>query len=229
MTLLARLRDNTSGVAMVEMALGLPLLLSAGLWGTETANFAVTNMRVAQLASQIADNASRIGDTSTLEDRKIYESDINDLIYGAQIQGGTSLSLFDRGRVIISSLEVDEASGNQYIHWQRCRGAKRVASSYGVAGDGINRRITGMGPAGEEVTAEPGEAVIFVEVQYDYTPLVSTYLLPRSRTITSIASFTVRDSRDLTQIYQRDPAQPDEVQDCNLYKGAPVVTGSGVT
>ncbi len=229
MNLFARLRDNTSGVAMVEMALGLPLLLSAGLWGTETANFAVTNMRVAQLTSQLADNASRIGDTSTLEDRKIYESDINDLIYGAQIQGGKSLDLFERGRVIISSLEVDEASSNQYIHWQRCRGAKRVASSYGVAGDGLNGRLAGMGPAGEEVTAEPGEAVIFVEVQYDYTPLVSTYLLATSHTITSIASFTVRDSRDLTQIYQRDPAQPDDVQDCNLYTGAPVVTGSGVT
>jgi hypothetical protein len=38
------------------------------------ANYAVVNMRVSQLTEQIADNASRIGDTSTLEDRKIYEA-----------------------------------------------------------------------------------------------------------------------------------------------------------
>lgn len=127
--ILRALKANASGAAMVEFALGTPLFLTAGLWGVEEANFALVNMKIGQLAVHIADNASRIGDASTLEQRKIYESDINDVIYGAQIQGGTALNLYDRGRVIISSVEVNAASSNQYIHWQRCRGAKQVASS----------------------------------------------------------------------------------------------------
>lgn len=84
---LRRLRANTSGLALTEMALSAPFVLTGGLWGVETANFAIVNMKVSQVALHIADNAARIGDTSTLQDRKIYESDIEDLFFGAYIQG----------------------------------------------------------------------------------------------------------------------------------------------
>lgn len=89
--LLRRLRD-TSGVAMTEFALGAPFLLMAGLWGAESANYALVNMKMSQLAIQLADNASRVGDTSTLQNRKIYESDINDVLYGAQLQAASMTS-----------------------------------------------------------------------------------------------------------------------------------------
>ena len=105
-----RLARANSGVAMLEFALSLPLLFTAGLWGVEVANQAMVQMQISQLAEHIADNASRIGDTSTLENRKIYESDIDDLFMGANIQGGSRIDFFDHGRVILSSLEVDPAS-----------------------------------------------------------------------------------------------------------------------
>ena len=226
LTMLRRLLRNRSGVAMTEFALGAPFLLTAGLWGAEEANYALVNMKVSQLTEHIADNASRVGDTSTLQNRKIYENDINEVIVGAQIQAG-KVGLYDNGRVIISSVEVDEASGNQYIHWQRCRGAKNVASGYGNAGDDLGS--AGIGPAGEEVNAQPDDAVIFVEVNYTYQPLVSAKFLG-SLDIHSIASFTVRDNRDLSQIYQRDPASPDPVQSCNLHSGnVAISTGGGLT
>jgi Flp pilus assembly protein TadG len=218
MNFLTRLRAfvrNRSGVAMVEFAMGAPLLLTAGLWGAEEANYALVNMKVSQLAEHIADNASRVGDTSTLQNRKIYESDINDVIYGAQVQGG-KLNLYDNGRVVISSVEVDGTSSNQYIHWQRCRGLKNYDSAYGGEGDDLG--TSGIGPAGEQVTAEPGDAVIFVEVNYTYQPLVSAKFLG-SLDIYSIASFTVRDNRDLTQIYQREAGSPDPVQNCSAHTG----------
>ena len=218
MTLLTRLRSllrNRSGVAMVEFALGAPFLLTAGLWGAEEANYALVNMKVSQLAEHIADNASRVGDTSTLQNRRIYESDINDVIYGAQVQGG-KLGFYDNGRVVISSLEVKAQSDNQYIHWQRCRGLKTYAPAYGNEGDDLG--TNGMGPAGEQVVAQPGDAVIFVEVSYTYQPLISAKFLG-SLDIYSIASFTVRDNRDLSQIYQRDAGTPDPVQKCNLHTG----------
>lgn len=210
-----RMLRSKSGVAMTEFALGAPFLLTAGLWGTEEANYALVNMKIGQLAVHLADNASRIGDTSTLQNRRIYESDITDVMIGGQIQGGPALDFYDHGRVIISSLEAEGGVGNQFIHWQRCRGAKHVASEYGDEGDILP---SGMGPAGEEVSAEPGDAVIFVEINYTYQPLISARFLG-NLDIKSIASFTVRDSRDLTQIYQRDPARPDPVQTCSAYKG----------
>lgn len=219
---LRRLVASVSGVAMTEFALGAPFLLTAGLWGAEEANYALVNMKISQLAEHLADNGSRIGDTSTLQNRRIYESDINDLIYGAQIQGGHGIELYDNGRVILSSLEVNSA-GNQYIHWQRCRGAKQVGSSYGLAGDVLPR---GMGPTGAKVMANDGDGVIFVEINYTYRPLISARFLG-DLTIRSTAAFTVRDNRDLSQIYQRNPASPDPVQSCTDYKGNAVIGTHG--
>jgi hypothetical protein len=213
---------NRSGVAMTEFALGAPVLMLAGLYGVEQANFVLVNMKVNQLATHLADNASRIGDTSQLKNRKIYESDINDVIVGAQIQAGKSINVYQYGRVFISSLEVDPA-GKQYIHWQRCRGAKAVVSGYGKQGD----TVAGMGPASNQITAEVGDAVIFVEVRYTYQPLIAGSIVP-NREIKAIAAFNVRDSRDLTQIYQRIPAKPDPVQDCSVYKGEVTISTAGL-
>jgi len=219
-SLLRRLAASRSGVAATEFAIVLPFLLGAGLMGLEVANRAVVQMQVSQLAVQIADNASRIGDTSSLQDRKIYESDLNDLFQGADIQGGNRINLFDHGRVIVSSLEVvPDTDDQQYIHWQRCLGAKEHESTYGLEGDGLDGDLVGMGPPGEEVSAFDDEAVIFVEIAYDYQSLVGE-AFGFSDVVTATASFTVRDDRDLTQIYQRDPSDPDTVASCNTYGGA---------
>jgi hypothetical protein len=79
-----------------------------------------------------------------------------------------------------------------------------------------------MGPAGEQVSAPAGGAVIFVEVAYDYQPLIGL-TFAQNRKITSIASFMVRDSRDLSQIYQRDPLKPSTIAKCNVYDATPLV------
>lgn len=218
--LLRRLARARSGVATIEFALSVPLLLTVGMWGVETANVAMVHMRVNQLATQIADNASRIGDTSQLTDRKIYESDIDDLLKGADIQSG-NIHLFDHGRVIISSLEVvPGTTDQQYIHWQRCKGDKHFVSDYGTQGTGLDGSLLGMGPSGGQVTATPGDAVIYVEVSYDYQPLISK-MFTSATTIKTSAVFNVRDSRDLSQIYQRDSNNPDPVADCNVYDSYP--------
>lgn len=209
-SLLGRIRRSRSGVAALEFALVLPFLMTAGLVGTELTWYVLCNMQVNQVAIQLADNASRIGDTSTIENRKIYEADINDVFFGANLNGGKMLDLYNNGRVIISSLQVN-SGGKNYIAWQRCKGLKNVASSYGVQGD---IKTTGMGPTGQEVVAPTGEAVIFVEINYDYVPLVSKAFVS-SRNIKAVSSFIVRDKRDLTQIYQLSPAST--VSACNLF------------
>jgi len=224
--ILKRLARARHGIAATEFALVLPFLLGAGLMGLEVANRALVQMQVSQLAAHLADNAARIGDTSTLEDRKIYESDVNDLLLGAAIQGGKRIDLYNHGRVIISSLEVMPGTeSQQYIHWQRCYGAKNHVSSYGEEGDGAAGGLAGMGPAATTVTAFKDEAVIFVEIAYDYQSLVGSTFGFADR-VSAISSFPVRDNRDLAQIYQRDPADPAPVATCDKFDvSTPGLTG----
>lgn len=213
--LLRKLAGDRSGHSLVEFTLALPLLLTLGLWGTELANLQLAHMKIAEVAQHLADNASRIGDTSTLQNRKIYESDLNDLFIGASIQGGSKIDFFERGRAIISSLEVrSDDPDQQYIHWQRCKGKKAVSSSYGAVGDDVS----GMGPTGNQIMAIEGQPAIFVEVVYDYQPIVSN-VFAQNTVIRSIASFSVRDNRDLSQIYQRDTESPDTASSCTVFDG----------
>jgi len=202
---------------MTEFALAAPLLMAAGLYGAETTWLTIIHMRVNQTALKIADDASRIGEISALENRKIYESDINDLLYGAHLETGT-LEFFANGRVIISSLEVvpESEPEQQYIHWQRCKGRMDWPSSYGSEGAGLGGSgFDGMGPAENRITAMKDDAVMFVEVAYNYQPLFGE-LFVTNRLITAYAAFNVRDSRDLAEIYQRDALNPDPVASCGV-------------
>ena len=223
--LLRRLRRSVSGTAVTEFALAAPLVMTAGLWGVESAHRAVLQMRINQVAVLVADNASRVGENSLLGETKLYETDINDVLYGAHIQSGGTLNLYKYGRVMLSSLEVvPDTEDQQYIHWQRCKGELQRTSSYGYEGDGMIGGIPGMGPPGEEIIAFAGEAVMFVEVVYEYQPLISE-AFTHADEITATAAFNVRDNRDLAQIYQRDPASPDTVADCNVYDGVATING----
>lgn len=204
------LRSDTSGVAMIEFAYALPLLMVVGGYGIEMTNLATVNQSISQSALALADNMSRVGAQSALSTVQIRESDVNDSFIGLIRQTGT-LNLTSRGRVILSSLE-QNASGGQWIHWQRCIGTKNVASSYGPQGTGATgTSFAGMGSASARITAPPGAAVMFVEIVYDYPALFGTMFIP-ARTIRYEASFVVRDDRDLAGpaggdgVYNPNPA-----------------------
>ncbi len=212
-------RDD-SGTALTEMAFITPVLLTLGVYGLETAMLAITHMKIGQAAIHIADDASRIGAASGLEEEKIYESDIVDLLLGSDLQAGGGIDLYEHGRVIISSQEVDpdDSSGNQqYIHWQRCMGKRKYDSQYGGEGTGkgdIN--FAGMGPPGEEVLAMDGDAVIFVEISYEYQPLMTDAFVG-DREIVVSSSFTVRDDRDLSGIYSNGAGSSTQPATCDRY------------
>lgn len=217
--ILGRLLHHRSGVALTEFALSAPLLMAAGLWGVETANQAIVQMRINQIAVLIADNAARVGENSLLGKAQIYESDINDVLYGAHVQGGDAFDFYEHGRVILSSLEVvPETEDQQYIHWQRCMGKLHHLSTNGIAGDGLDGSLAGMGPPGDEIVAFDDEAVMFVEVAYVYQPLISSAFTSAGK-LTATAAFNVRENRDLTEIHQQDPADPDPIASCDAYLG----------
>ncbi len=205
------LRRDRQGLAMLEFALTLPILVPVGLYSIELANFGITQMKVSQLALVLADNASRVGADTSLQTQELREVDMNDVLQGARLQG-QAMGITQTGRITVSSIETT-SSGDQYIHWQRCVGLKRGAnwdSSYGNEGDGksASYSFTGMGPTGAKVIAPPGSGVIFVEINYDYRPLVSNYFIGETR-LHHIASFIVRDKRDFGKgITNPSPAAP---------------------
>lgn len=201
---IAKLVFNISGIAATEFALAMPLLTIMTASGLELANFMLVKRRIGDITVQVSDNASRLGLESLLSTKQVREVDVNDVFVGAKLQAG-KMDIAKHGRIIISSLETN-ATGGQWIHWQRCYGALNYGSSYGVEGDGATgNAFAGMGPAGAKATAMPGDAVIFVEMAYDYQPLVEFTPFKFGR-LTEIASFNIRDNRDLTQIYNPAPA-----------------------
>jgi Flp pilus assembly protein TadG len=206
----ARLARDRSGLALTEFALVTPIMLTLGLYGLEAANLALVNMRISQIASNLADTTSRIGLESPLALKQIRESDINDVFQAVRLQGGT-YNVTTNGRVTLSSLERN-SSGGQWIHWQRCVGQGRdssgafFASTFGNAGAGATgTALAGMGPTGAEIQAPANQAVMFVEVAYTYQPLVSARLFG-TPVIRTTASFIVRDIRDLTDA--NNPSNP---------------------
>lgn len=192
--LLRRLRRSQRGASIVEFALVLPVFLLAALGGVETANMVVSIMRVSDIATAVADNASRLGQTdNSAIVPTVTEADIGSIMKGAEEQG-KDIDLMAKGRVILSSLEVDPVSGDQFIHWQRCAGdATAHASKYGPQGNTVSN---GMGPAGREITAPPGEAVMYAEVFYTYEPLFAGFITGPIL-MHEEAAFLVRDDRNL--------------------------------
>lgn len=200
---LRRLRQDVSGLAMVEFAFAAPLVLGMGMLGTDTALLVITHLQVSQVAMQVADNASRVGDEDSLVARRVYERDIVDTLLGAE-KLGENIAIYQQGRVIISSLQ-QNAQGGQWIAWQRCRGAKVYNSSFGLQGEGATgTSFPGMGVPGRYITASPGTAVMFVEVAYNFRSITPMNLFDNQQ-IVYTAAFNVRDNRDLTQLYTGGP------------------------
>ncbi len=206
MRLIRHFGREERGVAAIEFALSLGAVVTLGVYGTEMSNLALAHLKVSQVALGLADNISRVGIKSALAQQQLREADINDALVGAQVQG-QSWKLGTQGRVTVSSIQVN-GQGGQWIKWQRCLGVKAGNgwdSSYGAEDLGnTGTGFKGMGPAGEEVTAPPDSSVIFVEVNYDYKPVIN-FGLNTARKLTYLASLVVRANRDLDKVYNPSP------------------------
>lgn len=228
LALLKRLRRDQRGLALIEFAYSMPVVLGIGLGGIEIANLAVTRMRVSQIGMAVADNAARAGVTSGLALQKMYESDVADTFEAARIQG-TTIDFKSRGRIILSSLQPN-AAGGQWIAWQRCYGDKTYVSTYGTAGQGkTGTAFPGMGPSTARVTAPASNAVMFVEVAYDYRALVEPFarglqyfgLNVNNQVITYRGAFIVREPR---QLGDSTVAATTATEDFGLFQNTPAIT-----
>lgn len=203
---IVRLAHDSGAVVMIEMAFCIPFLILVGFAGIELANLTLTHTRISQIGLSAADNASRIAFGSNLSLPRVREVDINEVFLGVE-QQARGMDFRTNGRIILSSLERNPDDG-QWIHWQRCYGDLDVDSAYGPQGTGATGTgFPGMGEAGAEVTAAAGTAVMFVEITYDYQPMVGATWFGTPR-IRSTAAFNIREGRDLSQVYNPAPAVP---------------------
>jgi Flp pilus assembly protein TadG len=226
--LLKALLKDRRGLQLIEFAYGAPVLLGIGLGGVEISNLTVARMRISQLGAMVSDNAARVGENNGIALKKVYESDMNDIFEAVRIQG-TPIDFANKGRVIISSLQ-QNAAGGQWIAWQRCYGAKAWPSSYGVSGNGrTGTTFVGMGPAGAQIQAPPSNAVMFVEIAYDYDSIVEPFaqglqyfgLRVDNQVLTYKQAFIVRDPRELGD---STIATRTNALDYGLYQNTPTVT-----
>lgn len=180
----AALRDCTSGLALTEFAMSLPVLLTLGLFGLETANFAMAHLRISNIAMVTADNAARVRDS-------IDEADVIDLFTGSKMTGD-GIGFAENGRIVLSSLERNAAENGQWIRWQRCDGVRTYSSTYGPEGTGQNdTSLQHVGPASSPISAASGTAVMVVEVSYIYQPIIPNSFLS-GREIRYESAFNVR-------------------------------------
>lgn len=182
-----QLSKNQSGVALIEFACSLPFLILLTFGGTELANIAITHARISAVTSMVADGVARVRD-------RIDENDINDIVIGAKY-ATESLNLTSRGRIIISTIEDNSATGSpatdQVITWQRCKGLKSVAAAQTVGAEG-QILTTAIGSSGGQISATPGNPVIVVQIFYDYKPIMSDMFFGPI-TIRYSSAFSVRD------------------------------------
>lgn len=232
----ARLRRCDNGLAFVEFAMALPVLTTLSLAGLESANLALAHLRVSNIAMMAADNGSRVRDS-------IDESNIIELFTGTKLTGD-SIDFRNNGRIVLSSIEQspfdDENNGNgndpggcdesnpgdgecenpngaQWIRWQRCDGARNVASAYGAQGAGQNdATLQSVGSSDNRISAGEGTAVILAEVVYEYQPLVSDAIFGQP-IIRYEAAFNVRQrtNQALTNTSNLNSAQ---VRTCNHFE-----------
>lgn len=162
------IRRNITGVAAIEFALALPVLMGLTLYGAEAANMAYTSQKIGDIATLTADSISRIR-------LSISNGDVSDALGGIKILGD-SIDLRNNGRIIVSSiapvLDNSNTVTNQKLRWQRCSGALVKTSAFATT-ENSNIGIDGMGPSGRKIAATKGSELIFVEVYYTYRPLIS--------------------------------------------------------
>ncbi len=192
------------GAVLIEFAIILPVFLIGILMGGDIAYYVIVKQQVSYIARTTADNASRIGEDNTRPIKQVSEADILDVLTGGTTQA-PGLDFAKNGRIILSSLERN-ASGGQWLHWQRCIGQLSHASTNGKQGDGATgSAFPGMGKT--KITAPSGSAIMFVEVAYEFQPLFGQFWRSSVK-ITDSAAFRVREPRDLDKLYNAESVTP---------------------
>lgn len=143
------IRDNR-GVAAVEFALLLPVLLLLLSGIIELSNFLMAERRLLEAGNSVADLVGQSTDLST--------SDLNDIYSAAaQVMAPFPTTTLKIG---VASVRYNDTTGVPYLSW---------SSSYNTGSvSNPTTKATGLGQA--------GESIIIVTASYTYTPILKTVI-----------------------------------------------------
>lgn len=174
---LGRLKIDTSGLAIIELALMSPILIVGGMTGLEFTNYVLASQKVERLAATSADMFAR-------NQIAPNEGQVRDIFKAINLVGAP-FNLKANGRVIVTGvigiLDTTESPVDveNRIAWQRCSGdLEGQTSTMGAQWSGADYAD------GPEVVLPNGidlaqtEMAIVAEVWYRYQPMVNYRLIP---------------------------------------------------
>ncbi|MEM7688088.1 MAG: hypothetical protein AAF291_03625 [Pseudomonadota bacterium] len=193
MGLVKRLRAETSGLALIEFAYTLPILVGFGLVGIEFTNVVLAHQKSERVASTLADTVA--GNQVPPNERQI-----RDMFEAVQLISAP-FSFDPEGNVILTAVvgaydEDDEEIQNK-IAWQRCVAKDKFKSDIGDEWTTSSDIAEGPGvDLPGEIELAQNEMVIIAEVFFPYTEIVSEEmvegLLPNSGVFRETAMFRTR-------------------------------------
>ncbi len=164
---LRKLRQDIGGVAAIEFALMLPVLLALMIGSLEVTFKIWSTQKAEKLSVTLSDVIAQ--STSVLNDDLVALTGAVDKIMDPFPFGD------DEGRIVISSIYVQQNETVAKVNWQcffPTEGALNVTSKFGV------KDANAVLPAG--FTLAPRDNVIVTEVYYNYHPIAPGFMFDKS-------------------------------------------------
>lgn len=152
-----RARRDARGVAVVEFALALPVLMTLFYGTIEVTRYILIVQKVEKLAHSVADVTAQ-SQTVTIASLNQVMSAASDIM--------SPFTLSTNGKVIVSSLYRAPAAANATVNWRYEGGGTLTATSQIGAVGSIP-----VVPGG--FTFEERDNIIAAEVSYQFSPLIS--------------------------------------------------------
>lgn len=160
-----KLYANRSGLAAVEFAIILPLMLLIFLGVVESSDGITQSRRVNLAVNTLVDLAS--------QESELLTGDIDNLFDGvAQIAGADTTQMTLR----LVSVIIDPTSGDPVVHWSRQDGGTEPyapGSAYTKLPD--------------NTAIDAGASVVVAEIIYPYSPSITHYVMPQTINFDEVA------------------------------------------
>jgi Flp pilus assembly protein TadG len=164
---LGRFAADEQGVAAVEFAAVLPVVLLLLLGCLEVPRFVLTYQKLARTSHSVADLVSQA-------DEPMTNPQMQDVFRAAKMIMAPN-DIVGAGKVIVSS--INNPTGTVSITWQQSSGSLGVNSKLGIAGKTNPPLPAGLSPT-------TGDEVLVAEVFYTYTPVIGTLIYKGSQLYT---------------------------------------------
>ena len=165
--------DDQAGIAAVEFALVLPVMILFAMGIAEVGRFTLLSLKLQHAATTMADLASRDEELSAAAVQSMFSA-MDHIVQ--------PFDLSDDGVVIISGVGVD-AGGEPTIFWQR-DGAGQLGAESAIGAEGGDAVLP------DELILRDGETVIVAEMVFRYTPWLLA-LIPQT-TLRRVAFYRPR-------------------------------------